>query len=86
MTIIYLGLDISKDKIDALTVQTPHITVSNDDAGYQQLLDYFKTHQLDLTRIHACCESTNIDYLGIETHAIGFVRIVSIAAIQQTKI
>ena len=65
MTIIYLGLDISKDKIDALTVQTPHITVSNDDAGYQQLLDYFETHQLDLTRIHACCESTNIYYLGI---------------------
>lgn len=65
MKIIYLGLDISKHKIDAVTAQTPHITVSNDDAGYQQLLDYFKTHQLNLARIHACCESTNIYYLDI---------------------
>ena len=66
MTIIYLGLDISKDKIDvATTDQTSHIIISNDGAGYQKLLDYLQTCQPDLARIHACCESTNIYYLGI---------------------
>lgn len=68
MATIYLGLDISKDKIDAVTAQTPHITVSNDDAGYQKLMDYFKINQLDLNHIHACCEYTNIYYLGIATY------------------
>ena len=65
MTIIYLGLDISKDKIDAITNVTPHITVSNDGAGYQKLLDYLISHKLKLSLIHACCEATNIYYLGI---------------------
>ena len=45
MTTIYLGLDISKDKIDAVT--------------------YLHGHQINPNQIHACCESTNIYYLGI---------------------
>ena len=65
MTTIYLGLDISKDKIDAVTNQTSHITVSNDEAGYRALLDYLHGHQINPSQIHACCESTNIYYLGI---------------------
>ena len=65
MTTIYLGLDISKDKIDAVTAQTPHITVPNDEAGYRALLDYLHGHQINPSQIHACCESTNIYYLGI---------------------
>ena len=68
MTTIYSGLDISKDKIDAVTTKTPHITVSNDEAGYLKLLDYLQIYKLDLTRIHACCESTNIYYLGIAAY------------------
>lgn len=54
---IYLGLDISKDKIDLISNQTPHLTISNDQQGYLKLLDYFNEHQIELTQIHACCES-----------------------------
>ncbi len=64
---IYLGLDISKDKIDVISNQTPHLTISNDRQGCLTLLDYFNEHQIDLAQIHACCESTNIYYLAIAT-------------------
>ena len=43
MTTIYLGLDISKDKIDAVTNQTPHITVTNDEAGYRAICTAIKS-------------------------------------------
>ena len=84
MTIIYLGLDISKDKIDAITNSTPHITISNDEVGYKQLLDYLSMHQLDLTNIHACCESTNIYYLGISEFL--YQRNIKISVINPTAI
>ena len=84
MTIIYLGLDISKDKIDAITNSTPHITISNDEVGYKELLDYLSIHQLDLTNIHACCESTNIYYLGIAEFL--YQRNIKISVVNPTAI
>lgn len=64
---IYLGLDISKNTIDVVSEQSPHLKISNDIDGYLKLLDYLEKYQVRKNQIHACCESTNIYYLGVAT-------------------
>lgn len=68
MTIIYLGLDVSKLYIDCcfkVNQSYQHIKISNDEAGFQFLLDFIKQNNFNINEIYACCEATNIYYLLI---------------------
>lgn len=58
---VFLGLDVSKNKIDCyLSVVDKHITIANDIQGYVALLEWLKQNVQDLSQIHACCEATNV--------------------------
>lgn len=65
-TVIYLGIDISKNYIDCCFKQGnryQHLQILNNDLGFNQLIDFIIVHGYDITVIHACCESTNVYYL-----------------------
>ncbi len=64
----YLGLDISKDKIDCcllINKQVIHFIIENNDDGFNDLFLRLQTYQILLNELHVCCEATNIYYLGV---------------------
>lgn len=70
VSMFYLGIDISKLYIDCvlkLGTVYKHIKVSNDRAGFKQLLDFIQSNQIDKNQIHACCEATNVYYVALAT-------------------
>lgn len=72
---IYLGLDVSKDTVDAqlcVDVRYTHYKITNDAAGWQRLVDVLRA--LPDQDVHACCEYTGIYYLGLARaiHAAGY--------------
>ncbi|WP_303065133.1 IS110 family transposase [Alysiella sp.] len=63
---IYLGIDISKLWIDLVFKQNQkyqYLKISNNEVGFQQLLDFIQENQYNIKEIHACCEATNVYYL-----------------------
>ncbi|MCP1773409.1 transposase, partial [Neisseria perflava] len=63
---VYLGSDVSKSTIDCYILsdeKSEHFKIENNSDGLNKLLEQFK-HQ-DLSKIHACCESTGIYYLKV---------------------
>lgn len=66
-SIIYLGIDISKNHIDCCFKQGnryQHIQISNDLVGFNHLINFIKNNGLKIKQIHACCEATNTYYLN----------------------
>lgn len=65
---IYLGLDVSKLHIDCcfkVNQSYQHIRITNDEAGFQFLLNFIIQNNYDVNEIHACCEATNVYYLEL---------------------
>ena len=63
-----LGLDIAKDKIDCALLHQEryqYITISNNVAGFAELLDWLQCRGIDLSHLHVCCEVTNVYYLAV---------------------
>lgn len=72
---IYLGLDVSKDTVDAqigADLRYTYLKITNDAAGWQLLVDTLRA--LPDQDVHACCEYTGIYYLGLARaiHAAGY--------------
>lgn len=66
LIVIYLGIDISKNYIDCCFKhgnRYQHIQITNNDAGFKQLIDFIIENGYNIENIHACCEATNIYYL-----------------------
>lgn len=64
----YLGLDISKNKIDCaikIDGKYHHKIIANDKTGFVDLLNWLEQLQILNHQIHACCEATNVYYLAI---------------------
>ena len=80
----YLGIDVSKDKFDVALLegkQTKHKTFSNNDAGFNRLLDWLGK----INKIHACMEATGRygDQLAKFLHIEGFkVSVVNAACVK----
>lgn len=67
MVKIFLGIDVSKLYIDCvfkINNQYYHIKITNDDLGFNQLIDFIKDKKWDIGDIHACCEATNVYYIA----------------------
>jgi len=63
---IALGLDISKQTIDAyFNGQEDFIHVMNNQAGIEKLIERIKNYQQQSKEIHACCEYTGVYYLPL---------------------
>lgn len=65
---IYLGIDVSKLQLDCDFKQNQsykYIKITNDENGFNKLLDFIKENQFDINEIHACCEATNVYYLEL---------------------
>ena len=64
----HLGLDISKDKIDCallLNNKYKHKIITNSINGFEQLLEWLQQNNVDVTKLHCCCEATNVYYLAL---------------------
>lgn len=64
----WLGLDISKDKIDCYLIvneQFYYFIIKNNQMGFHELLTKLFEYSVVLTELHACCEATNIYYLAV---------------------
>lgn len=73
MNDIYLGIDISKMHIDCafkINESYQYVKITNDEAGFQFLLDFMQQKNFHVNEIHACCEATNIYYLAIANFLI----------------
>lgn len=65
---IYLGLDISKHKIDCYFKHSNkpyHMVITNNLEGYQKIISLFDDLEIPLSCIHACCESTSKYHINI---------------------
>ena len=65
---VYLGLDISKDKIDgALLIngKYKHKVFTNQVNGFERLVTWLQQNEVDVTKLHVCCEATNVYYLAV---------------------
>lgn len=72
---IYLGLDVSKHTVDAqicVDERYSYYKITNDATGWQQLIDVLRA--LPDQDVHACCEYTNVYYLGLARaiHVAGY--------------
>lgn len=64
----WLGLDISKDKIDCYLImneQFYYFVIENNQMGFHELLTKLFEYSVVLKELHACCEATNVYYLFV---------------------
>ena len=68
----YLGLDISKDKIDCALLRNEappmHKIIDNNETGFAELQNWLIEQQVELNRVHVCCEATNVYYIAVAIH------------------
>lgn len=64
----WLGLDISKDKIDCciqINGKYKHKIIANNKNGFIELLEWLDSLNIPIKNLHACCEATNVYYIAI---------------------
>lgn len=81
-----IGLDVSKDTIDAQILdkngKAEYLQISNDAKGWQKLIKAIKRYR---QKVHICCEYTGVYYLGAATalHNAGYtVSVINPAVIK----
>ena len=72
--LFYVGIDISKSKLDVVVLdkQTPnvsnHFIVENNLKGIKGILKNLEKHKIDLTTVLICCENTGVYTFPLSNH------------------
>ena len=72
--LFYVGIDISKSKLDVVVLdkQTPnvsnHFIVENNLKGIKGILKNLEKHKIDLTTVLFCCENTGVYTFPLSNH------------------
>ncbi|MFD1245374.1 IS110 family RNA-guided transposase [Paralysiella testudinis] len=91
-TAVYLGLDVSKSKIDACLKMNDryfHRVIKNDPTGFEKLSEWIAKYT---PQVHACCEATGTyseaiaDYLHDHGHLVSVVNPFAIKSYANTKL